>query len=235
MPELKSKEVPLLFKGHMVRALIRKENPKQVTRRIADQTGPVKLHKKGDLIWVKETFQVVGDIAVEPCDRKYLVYKATFPNCAWKGFENVPAINEMTWRPSLFMPRWASRITLEVTQDAWAERLQNISEESALAEGFIKLPDGRVVEYAGAEEFGFHWPNAIEAYRSLWNDINLVPKSINKNKHVLSFVSYPWCNADFDAEYPGIRELGVFRSKPIEVIENPLVTVTPFKLKELRT
>ena len=235
MSELKSKEVPLLFKGQMVSALIREVNPKQVTRRIADQAGAIKLLKKGDLIWVKETFQVVGDIAVEPCDRKYLVYKATFPNCAWKGFENVPAINEMTWRPSLFMPRWASRITLEVTQDSWAECLQNISEESALAEGFIKLPDGRVVEYAGAEEFGLHWPNAIEAYHALWKDINLVPKSINKNKQVLSYVSYPWSFADFDAEYPGIRELGVFRSKPIVVIENPLVTVTPFKLKELRT
>lgn len=232
MPELKSKEVPLLFKSHMVRALIRKENPKQVTRRIADQTGPVKLHKKGDLIWVKETFRYFDSsdecgCSESPCgcpSNGTILYKATHNTGA----------NEK-WTPSLFMPRWASRITLKVTKDAWAEHLQDITEESALAEGFIKLPDGRVVEYAGAEEFGLYWPNAIEAYRSLWNDINLVPKSINKNKQVISFVSYPWCNTDFDAEYPGIRASGVFRGKPIEVIENPLVTVTPFRLKELRT
>lgn len=75
------------------------------------------------------------------------------------GYE-IPA----RWQPSIFMPRWASRLTLEVIK-VWVERLQDISEADAIAEG-IKQSDR-----------GFWLPGGYDnapilAYRDLWDSIN---------------------------------------------------------------
>ncbi len=77
--------------------------------------------KPGDRIWVRETWarynidQNSHDIA----------YRATTP-ADWP--------EEGRWRPSIHMPRWASRILLEIT-DVRVERLNAISQENAQAEG----------------------------------------------------------------------------------------------------
>lgn len=245
MSELKSKEVPMLFKAQMVNALMRTLNPKTETRRIADQNGASKLHNNGDLIWVKETWRprIAHSCIMDACDcgdvevgyiadNKTIFFADSEIDSDWLTPKAAQNGNNV---PSLFMPRWASRILLEVIEDSHVERLQDISEKSALAEGFIKLPaTGRVVEFEGAQYFGAYWPNARAAYRDLWNNINLTPKPLSKNKEVVGYTSYPWSNADFDAEYPGIRESSLYRGKPITVTENPWVTVTTFKLKELR-
>ena len=66
------------------------------------------------------------------------------------------------WRPSIFMPRWASRITLEITS-VRVERLQDITAADALAEG-IKIHEKFINRN---DHYG-----PIAAYRDLWGSIN---------------------------------------------------------------
>lgn len=87
-------------------------------------------------------------------------------------------------RPSMFMPRWASRLTLPVT-DVRVERLQDISEEDAIAEGItcenvivgMACYGGPPVEvtadryfFDGCDDEGFE--DAVSAYAALWDSIN---------------------------------------------------------------
>jgi hypothetical protein len=69
------------------------------------------------------------------------------------------------------MPRWASRITLEIT-DVRAQRLQDISEEDAKAEGAAFF-DGRPIHHHGwRHDLGSVWSTANLSFQSLWSKIN---------------------------------------------------------------
>lgn len=70
------------------------------------------------------------------------------------------------WVPSIHMPRWASRITLEVT-GVRVERLQDISEADARAEG-VTIEEQHTTGYCAGE----YLPPSIRAYRDLWESIN---------------------------------------------------------------
>lgn len=119
------------------------------------------LGQPGDRLWVRETWQAIDGnerarrILTEPDpSRGWIEYAATVP----KGHEPPPR-----WRPSIHMPRWASRITLEIT-DVRVERLQDISGMDAKREG-VSVPahlphDGADLDYARRE------------YRRLWQSIN---------------------------------------------------------------
>lgn len=112
--------------------------------------------KPGDRIWVRETWarynidQNSHDIA----------YRATTP-------EDWP--EEGRWRPSIHMPRWASRILLEIT-NVRVERLNAISEEDARAEGII---DGGCLNCGEPEPCGCAnpEPDATDAFAYLWQSI----------------------------------------------------------------
>ncbi|EAA3660586.1 hypothetical protein DOH12_24315, partial [Salmonella enterica subsp. enterica] len=113
--------------------------------------------KPGDRIWVRETFRVHS----RATDVATLVYRASVRN-SWTeqthrvpvAVCNTPATPEK-WTPSIHMPRWASRITLEIT-GVRVERLNSITESDAEAEGVTDTGFGDLL---------------VDGYRYLWKYI----------------------------------------------------------------
>lgn len=131
----------------------------------------------GDRLWVRETFvQGYEYDAVQDRFRQYdendnelpmkTWYRATDADIRWAGDDgwetNVP------WRPSIHMPRAACRLVLEVTR-VRVERLQDISEENAMAEGcspaWLDAGDNTTV-HAEAP------PTYRQGFARLWREIN---------------------------------------------------------------
>ena len=134
----------------------------------------------GDRLWVRETFLPdpprngewedyggdfkLSDIPAEYRNPKDVLYKA---DPKWT--------NDSTWKfkPSIHMPRWASRLALEIVS-VRVERLQEISTADAIAEGITKLPDtgplGGTVAYGIPGEVSAQHP--VRAYWLLWESIN---------------------------------------------------------------
>lgn len=120
----------------------------------------------GDKLWVRETWgcpqadhpKVVGGRKPMPGDR--LVFAANEAD-AYQWQTGHPGCADFVWRPSIFMPRWASRITLEVT-DVRVERLMSISEDDARAEGF---EDSTLDDGFGPRDIGDGW--TIESHGTM--------------------------------------------------------------------
>ncbi|MFN3200069.1 MAG: hypothetical protein ACE366_16855 [Bradymonadia bacterium] len=124
------KERPILFKPRLVRAIL--SGQKTQTRRLA-KNGRRSI-ETGDHLWVREShFFTEGPVAWYPdMPHRQGVYKdqpvTVQYRAAFHGTE------PSRWRPSIHMPKWASRITLEVTEVRW-QRLQEITPQDILAEG----------------------------------------------------------------------------------------------------
>lgn len=120
----------------------------------------------GDQLWVREQF--AGSIAYE----RHGYPLREWGNKIWYCADGEPRSGQWTRpRPSIHMPRSLSRITLELT-DVRVERLQDISEADALAEGVTPKWEpgcsGRLMEAIG----GFSFRPAASAYADLWEQIN---------------------------------------------------------------
>lgn len=145
MHERRSERARHDFNDEMVRAIL--GGNKTQTRRIVEEkfygrAVAAELLAKhcpygqpGDRIWVRETYRVHG----KATDVATLVYRASVRNSWTEQTHRVPVevcnkpVSEK-WTPSIHMPRWASRILLEIT-NVRVERLNDISECDARAEG----------------------------------------------------------------------------------------------------
>ena len=175
---------PILFKSEMIRSIL--DGRKLQTRRAIKPQPPegavwdddsrlfvlsgsrLGLIRKcpyghpGDLLWVREawaTEYLYDDIKpskLTPRDSD-IYYKAD-------GIDSATDVMVHRWRPSIFMPRWASRITLEIT-DVSVERVQDIDIEDAFHEGYP-------LSWANAIADGIDAAQSIEWFRDLWDSIN---------------------------------------------------------------
>ena len=150
--------------------------------------------KPGDRLWVRETWGVISNdfdddgnmvdwvpdryatpIREMPFGRGYysghVIYRAD-GEAAWAGDDDGGGDDSSAWKPSIHMPRAASRVLLEITE-VRVERLQDINEEQAGAEG-VRL-------YADHAELGdWYHVDGIETYSAdprrsfelLWSSIN---------------------------------------------------------------
>jgi hypothetical protein len=201
--ELTVKERPIIFSGPMVQAVL--EGRKTMTRRVCHpQPCPEFLARgavavvpqwplqdgvrwfmadgcselikcaygrPGDRLWVRETFREVGEAKAEEL------------RCAWAYRADGEHGNVLRWKPAIFMPRWASRLTLGITA-VRVERLQDITEQDAIAEG-VPRHDSR---YLGGDWLR-RLAGPILAFADIWDSINdkRCPWSSNPWVWVISF------------------------------------------------
>lgn len=155
----------------------------------------------GDRLWVRETwrqFKAYDECGCSeaPCgcpDTGTVLYKASHDD------------GESKWRPSIHMPRWASRITLEIT-DVRVERLQDVSEEDAKAEGAQHFPD-----LPGRSPYG---------QDSRWSMEQ--PTSVDQ-----CLGSPRWAFANYFCKIAGKAPKGIHDPRPWDA--NPFVWVIEFK------
>lgn len=185
------KEIPLLFSTPMVQALLagRKTQTRRIikhklqpvrdevisSRRMVKPSGWPLMNideyterfcpygKPGDVLWVRETLYQNGELGLEYVADKECIDEAIIPN-DHKPYRNYAFCNI----PCIHMPKWAARIWLQVT-DIRVERLQDITQEDAQAEGMTTAPH----RCPG-------WKNSLHDFKDcficpfkvLWNQIN---------------------------------------------------------------
>lgn len=160
-------------------ALVLEREPQHVIARSCPYGQP------SDRLWVKETWRTADALdALSPSAIADKCLGAGYSkpwaplqweadgqrNGAWSGFGpgNGVVVGPGKTRVSIHMPRWASRITPEIT-GVRVERLQDISEADALAEGIVFQPGGG---YGLADTTHYHATDPRQSYFSLWEAIN---------------------------------------------------------------
>ena len=190
---------PILFSGAMVHAIL--EGRKSQTRRVVKpQAGGAcagcgarvdSRHRVGGTrLWVREAF-MPAPMEVAPTHPRTTRWNIAYAAGGQAELEapaeyNPVLYNYERWTPSIFMPRWACRLVLEVT-DVRVEKLQEISEADAEAEG-VELQGGAAL-----------WPHINRgdkmksAYRDLWDSLNAkrAPWASNPWVWVISFRRLP--------------------------------------------
>lgn len=171
---------PIIFSAPMVRALL--AGRKTMTRRVTKkQDWPERIVKRwpnqhstgyevGDLLWVREAWGHDGpDLdsvrrGIESDGQNYGPYY--FADARW--FDNAT----IKKRSPIFMPRWASRITLTVTA-VKVERLQDITEEDAKSEGAFPEFEIDVATFVHGKNYDFKRASTHRlGFKHLWSEIH---------------------------------------------------------------
>lgn len=245
-PEVK----PILFSGPMVRALL--DGRKTQTRRVLPQppehitsAGVFSSNREGvtdNWSWLSgdprdaDTWEFEGDFHT-----RYRPGQLRYVREAWRTHSSMDDVSPKHlkgirfWfeaddgrkptsrvRASMHLPRWASRITLEVGE-VRVQRLQEISEEDAGAEGVYETEWYDRAEHVVAG--GAPWSPERLAFADLWNSINAKPRPIyapdaNGKKGIIGYVSYPW---------EAGRRVETYRDRPHQVFGNPWVAAVSFE------
>lgn len=227
-------EHPILFSGPMVRAIL--EGRKTQTRRIIKPQPTMRLElselpatigqwfdekafywkcpfgKIGDQLWVRETWFYQEWLNIPLNQLQPVQYAAD---------ETMGALEDWRKMPSIHMPRWASRITLEIT-DVRTERLQDIWEKSHTFDECFRegIPQETTWDGEGAV------PTPLALFIDLWNSINA--------KRGYSWASNPfvWCIAfkrmdgvkdhatyiDLDEDDPGAIHTCGRCGRPLQIV-----------------
>lgn len=199
LPEVKDR--PILMRPEMARATL--DDLKTQTRRVVKpqplpgigESKPFRMApdkcpygKPGDRLWVKETHWRCGRWAVHGVTKKgkpaWRFEASNSYTTAFEDLNKAPLKNrsQQGWhkRPSIFLRRKDSRITLEIVA-VRVERLQDISEADAVAEGVRRVTkDNQLFKFcvydSGADMSSTPWAimrsTAVGAYAELWESIN---------------------------------------------------------------
>ena len=115
--------------------------------------------KKGDLLWVRETFTILEpEHCMGGMDSRFVFKANTDMDSDEARKEYIERGYPYQWRPSIHMPKAAARIWLQV-EDITVERVQNISGEDAIAEGIKPTPhlSKLPMQYKAIVDFGKLW------------------------------------------------------------------------------
>lgn len=130
---------------------------------------PCPYGRPGERLWVRETHAPQPDCSLSwekwmrgaGGEKPIIHYAADATERTWVD----------QWRPSIHMPRWASRIDLEIT-GVRVERLQDISEADAIAEGISGPHNVGYPAYRVPDDSKPRYSRASAAYEALWEQIN---------------------------------------------------------------
>ena len=179
---------PIIFSAPMVRALL--DGRKTQTRRVLGKTGGRVNIFNAEIAWADSYVMDPGNAEwrarytpYAPGDRLYVreaIDKASDRDGVFYRADYEAQHGDATglgWRPSIHMPRWASRLTLTVTE-VRVQRLQEISAGDSIAEG-VECETCTAMGQSAchgrgcfARSFACRTASSIDAYRTLWNSLH---------------------------------------------------------------
>lgn len=198
------KERPILFSAPMVRAVL--DGRKTQTRRVvrlrfnenvsgpnfdglfSETKDPVTRYfacpygAPGDRLWVRETW---GYFPGSLDSERQVLYRATVSNPPEWDTRRGDVSEFTVWRPSIHLPRWASRINLKV-KAIRVERIQDISAKDILAEGAVARPhEDKYLGKCPVSAFdGKVYPDLKSVWAAGWDGIN--------GKRGFGWTANPW-------------------------------------------